>query len=196
MRMKKIDTKKCKRLAKGVVYTIGSVAILIVAVSLIAPSINNRIDKDDIITSAALEKAIDIEQLSTAEFSYSGIAEKYKNEKSEKVDCYIAYNAKIKVGIQLSDIHFEIDEKEKTIKPVLPQPEITVASLDEGSLSYIPKNPDISMKDVVELCTEDAKREANQSECLHQTAQENLQSVIEALLSPIMKQAGYQIMWQ
>ena len=43
---------------------------------------------------------------------------------------------------------------------------------------------------------EDAKREANQSECLHQTAQENLQSVIEALLSPIMKQAGYQIMWQ
>ncbi|HBM47113.1 MAG TPA: hypothetical protein DD387_04730 [Lachnoclostridium sp.] len=196
MRMKKIDTRKCKRFAKGVICTIGSAAILIVAISFVAPSINSRIKKDDIITSAALEKAIDIEQLSTAEFSYSGIAEKYKNENSKEVDCYIAYDAKVKVGIQLSDIHFKIDEKEKTIKPVLPKPEITVASLDGGSLSYIPKNPDIPLKDVIELCTEDAKQEANQSERLRLTAQENLQSVIEALLSPILKQAGYQIIWQ
>lgn len=37
--------------------------------------------------------------------------------------------------------------------------------------------------------------EANHSDKLYETAQENLESVIEALLSPILEHEGYSIQW-
>ena len=40
----------------------------------------------DVVTSSRLEKAINIDNLSTAEFIYNGIAEKRKEKKPEKVD--------------------------------------------------------------------------------------------------------------
>ena len=44
-------------------------------------------------------------------------------------------------------------------------------------------------------CKEDALKEASESKELYQTAEENLQSAIEALLSPILKNAGYTMQW-
>ena len=44
--------------------------------------------------------------------------------KRQEVECYIAYNANVKVGIQMEDVKFDIDEDKKTVTPVLP--EITV----------------------------------------------------------------------
>lgn len=70
-----------------------------------------------------------------------------------------------------------------------------IATLDEKAISYIPKNPDISLKEIIVLCKEYAMNEANNSEKLYQTAEENLRAVIEALLSPILENAGYSIEW-
>lgn len=148
-----------------------------------------------IITSAKLEKAIDISQLSTAEFVYNGVAEKYDDDNPEEVECYIAYNANVKVGIDMKDVKFNIDEEKKTITPVLPKIEVNIATLDENEISYIPKNPDISLKEIMLLCKEDAMNEANNSEKLYQTAEDNLKAVIVALLSPILENAGYSIVW-
>ena len=53
----------------------------------------------------------------------------------------------------------------------------------EEEISYLPKNPDIFLK------------EANNSDKLYQTAEENLKSAIEALLSPILKSAEYTLQW-
>ena len=41
----------------------------------------------------------------------------------------------------------------------------------------------------------DAINEANTSDKLYETAEENLQSVIEALLAPILEHEGYSIQW-
>lgn len=79
--------------------------------------------------------------------------------------------------------------------PVLPEITVNIATLDEKAISYIPKNPDISLKEIIDLCKEDAMNEANNSEKLYQTAEENLRAVIEALLSPILENVGYSIEW-
>lgn len=168
----------------------------VLAACLVLPAVISRIEKEDVITSAQLEKAIDISQLSTAEFVYNGIAEKYNEEHPERVDCYIAYNASVKVGIQMEDVTFEIQEEEKTVTPVLPDITVQIATLDENSLSYIPKNPDVPLKDMLILCKEDAIREAGESEKLYETAEENLKMVMEALLSPVLENAGYSLVWQ
>lgn len=170
-------------------------AVLVVG-SLFGPNVMNKIGKENVITSSQLEKAIDISQLSTAEFVYNGIAEKYDDDKPEKVECYIAYHADVKVGIQMEDVEFEIDEENKTVTPILPEISVNIAALDENEISYIPKNPDIPLKEIIVLCKEDAVREANDSKKLYQTAEENLKAVIEALVSPILEHAGYTINWQ
>ena len=170
-------------------------AVLVVG-SLFGPNVMNKIGKENVITSSQLEKAIDISQLSTAEFVYNGISEKYDDDKPEKVECYIAYHADVKVGIQMEDVEFEIDEANKTVTPILPEISVNIAALDENEISYIPKNPDIPLKEIIVLCKEDAVREANDSKKLYQTAEENLKAVIEALVSPILEHAGYTMKWQ
>lgn len=179
---------------KKIILLVIIAAILAAMASILLPTVIHKSEKEHVITSAQLEKAIDISQLSTAEFVYNGVAEKY-DDKHKKVECYIAYNANVKVGIQMEDVKFDIDKEKKTVTPVLPEITINIAALDENAISYIPENPDISLKEVIILCKEDAMNEANNSEKLYQTAEENLRAVIEALLSPILDNAGYSIVW-
>ena len=171
------------------------VVVLAGGAGLVLPNKINKIGKENTITSSQLEKAIDISQLSTAEFVYNGVAEKYSEDNPDEAECHIAYDANVKVGINMEDVKFKIDEEKKTVTPILPKIEINIATLDENSISYIPKNPDLSLKEVITLCKEDAINEANNSDKLYETAGENLRSVIEALLSPILEHEGYSIQW-
>lgn len=180
---------------KKIILALAVIAIVLAAGGIFAPKLLSRLDKDQVLTSSQLEKAIDIDQLSTAEFVYNGVAEKKDANDAEKVQCYIAYHANVKVGIQMEDVTFTIDEETKNVHPILPEITVTIASLDEDAISYIPKNPDITLKEVITLCKEDAVREASESEKLYQTAEENLRAVIEALLSPILNSRGYTIAW-
>lgn len=180
---------------KKIILAVVLVALVLVAGGISLPILINKMEKNHVITSAQLERAIDISQLSTAEFVYNGVAEKYDDDQQGEVECYIAYNANVKVGIQMEDVKFNIDEEKKTVTPVLPEITINIATLDESAFSYIPKNPDVPLKEIITLCKEDAMKEANHSEKLYQTAEENLRAVIEALLSPILENAGYTIVW-
>ena len=131
----------------------------------------------------------------TAEFIYNGVAEKYEEDDPEKVMCYISYESSVKVGIQMQDIQFNIDEEKKTVKPILPEITVNTVSLDENAISYIPEDPDIPMKDIITLCKNDAMNEAAHSEELRETAEENLKAVVEALLSPLLDHAEYTLVW-
>lgn len=147
------------------------------------------------VTESILQDAIDIDKISSAEFVYNGIAERYDEEKPEEVDCYISYEANVKVGIEMKDVEFKIDEDKKIITPILPSISINIVTLEEDGISYIPKNPDISLKEVIELCKKDAMNEANKSQKLREVAEENLKSTIEALLMPILDNTGYSLQW-
>lgn len=180
---------------KKVTVIISVIALVVAVISLLGPTVINKIEKNNVITSSQLEKAIDISELSTAEFVYNGVAEKYKEDKPEKVECHIAYNANVKVGIKMEDVKFEIDEEKKTVTPFFPDIIVNIATIDEEEISYMPKNPNISLKEVITLCKEDAMNEANNSDKLYQTAEENLRAVIEALLSPVLDAVGYSLVW-
>lgn len=169
--------------------------IVAAAAGLFVPNAVQKITKESVITSSQLEKAVDISELSTAEFIYNGIADKYSDGNLEETECHIAYASTVKVGIALDQITFTIDEEKKTVTPVLPEITVNTVTVDPDSLSFIPQNPDVELKDIMTVCKEDALKEASESKELYQTAEENLQSAIEALLSPILKNAGYTMQW-
>ena len=63
------------------------VVIVLVVGSIFGPTVINKIGKDNVITSAQFEKAIDICQFSTVEFVYNGVVEKYDDDKPKEVEC-------------------------------------------------------------------------------------------------------------
>ena len=137
--------------------------------------------EEKILVRSTLMDAIDITELSTSQFTYNGIAKIY-NDDSSKVKCHVRYSAKVKAGIDMNDVDFEIDNNNKTVKPILPSIKITTNLVEEESLSFIPPKVKIELKEVLTSCKKDATQEANKSEELAESAKENLKSIIEALL--------------
>ena len=148
-----------------------------------------------IITSSTLTDAIDISELSTAQFTYNGIAELYKDEAKQKLKCYIRYSTKVKAGIDMSEVTFAIDDEAMTVRPILPEITITANTVDDSALSFIPENAKVEVSEALIACKEDAETEAMESSELFESAEDNLKSIIEALLYPILAPEGYTIVW-
>lgn len=148
------------------------------------------------ITSATLTDAIDISELSTAQYTYNGIAEIYKDDNRDDVACYVKYNAKVKAGIDMEQVEFKIDDDNKTVTPILPDIQINSNTVDENCISFIPENTNIELKDALVACEEDSKNEVQKSSALIESARENLKSIIEGLIDPILSPNGYRIIWE
>lgn len=172
-------------------------AIILIFSSYILRSIKDTEKAEPtIISEATLIEAINISELSTAKYKYKGIAEHYKNDKKTKVQCYIYYEAEVKAGIDMGLVHFDIDHENKTVIPSLPEIKITVNTIDEKTLDFMPEKIDVELKTILSECKEDAEKEASRSAELLSTAEENLQSIIEALTYPLLEQDGYRIVWE
>ena len=192
IKVKKIDIKKIF-LFKNVFKII---AIIIVIVAIIF-FISLKKGKETIISSATLTDMVDISELSTAQFTYNGIAEVYENKEKNKVKCYIKYNSIVKANINMEEINFEINRNNKTVKPILPEIKLTPKIITgENSLSFIPEDTKLELKEVLLVCEEDAKNEALNSPGLLKYAEENLKDTLEALLLPVIESSGYQIIWE
>lgn len=145
--------------------------------------------------SSALMKSLDIDELSTSELTYNGIAT-VLHENSDKARYHIRYNSKIKVGINMSDIRFIEDAKKKTVNVTLPQVRILEVVIDPNSISFIPNNFSADMRTAVIDAKNDALAKSNETPELISTAEDNLKSIIEALTLPLIQDAGYKLVWQ
>lgn len=146
-----------------------------------------------IVTISTLKQVVNISDLSTARYTYNGIAE--KKDDGGNVICHVYYEAYVDAGIDMSKIEFAIDEEEKTIRPVLPEITVDDPVVDSSSVDFFETNPNISLSEVIEICEKDALDEVSASKQIIQTAEENLRSTVEALLTPLTKSEGYTIHW-
>jgi hypothetical protein len=156
--------------------------------------------KETVFTSSTLVDAVDIAELSTAEFVYNGIAEKHKTNKNgeelEAVLWRVRYHGTVKAGIEnMSDIIFEIDNENKTVKPILPEIVITADPVEKESLSFMPSKVNTTIGDALMLCKTDMKQEAQSSPELMETAKAQLKTTVEALIYPIVNANGYSVIW-
>ncbi|MDO4788247.1 MAG: DUF4230 domain-containing protein [Johnsonella sp.] len=182
-----------KKIISFLPFAVGMIlAVMMIKAKPISPFEKGE---ETIITSSTLKEAIDIAELSTSQFTYNGIAKLYQDEKKGRVKCHIRYNATVKAGIDMHAVRFEINDVSRTIRPILPEIRITSNTVDEKSLSFIPNNTKLELKDALVLCREDALAEAKESKELLISAEENLRSVIEALLLPLIAAQGYTIIW-
>lgn len=174
---------------------IGIIIAVVIAVALIAilPGVFNAGNKGTTITETSLKKAVSINKLSTAEFTYEGIAEKL-NDRGEAV-YHIYYKATATSGMDLSSIEFKIDQDRKTVTPILPEVSVYDPVVDESAIEYLPKNANIDLREVIEICKQDALKEVEKAPAFKEASSRNMRSTIEALLVPLLENNGYSIVW-
>lgn len=192
-RAKKVSV--VKKLSKGVkaAIVVAAVAIVVVAIAVI-PGILNSSRQGITVSKASLKEAVSISKLSTAEFTYNGIAE--KTDESGNVSYYIYYEASAKSGVNMDEIDFDIDDANKAITVILPQINVNSPVIDESKIDYLPSNPNVNLREVLELCKADMQQEIEANPNVRNTAEENLKSTLEALLMPILGSDGYSLKWQ
>lgn len=172
------------------------IVVITVAVAIVAffPAIVTK--KPEIFSSAQLQKAVDISELSTFEFGYNGIAFKYNDKNPEKADYKVRYEARVKAGADMGDIQFEADDENKILKAVLPPVVITDLDVNPGSMDYMPENTMADFSEAYALCKADVEAEVStNSEKMLKNARENLEMAIKALLTPVLTAEGYELVF-
>ena len=189
--------KRCRgALKKHLFVCVLCIGIIAVALAgLVRFGLLNRAGSVKIDTSSLLTDAIDIAELSTAEFRYRGIADIYSDENRTQLRCRVCYNAIVKAGIDMKKVAFNVDQENKVVTAALPDIDIKVTIIDEQSMALLPSNADVGIDSMLRFSKEDAENEARESSELISTAQENLKTTIEGLLFPILKAQGYSLTW-
>lgn len=146
-----------------------------------------------VITTSDLERVVNISRLSSAELVYDGIAQAV--DENGNVQYSVAYCATVRAGIDMSDITFEIDEENRVVTPILPEIGVDEPILDETTLEFMPSNPRADLQEIIALCKEDALTEMQEDGQIYTTARENLQSTVEALITPLLEHGDYTLGW-
>lgn len=187
-------TKSRKRLStKAKLIGIAIIAIAVILLIAFLPGAINSGKKGTTLSVVSLKQAVNISKLSTAEFAYQGITEKLNDQ--GKAEYHISYKTTVTSGIDMESIEFKIDHEKRTVTPVLPEVSVYDPVIDETSIDYLPKSANIDLREVIELCKQDALSEIEQAPVLKETATNNMRSTIEALLIPLLESNGYTIDW-
>ena len=157
----------------------------------ISQMITGEEGKVSTISKASLSKVFEISELSTADYIYNAVARAYDGDKTP-VKYYVAYEGKVKAGIDFDKINFEIDEETKTIRITIPAIEFQEQTVDPGTLKYIFKDKKSERENIhqeaFELCERDLKEKIGKEKDLAALAEKNAIAVVKGLVEPWVAQ--------
>lgn len=186
------EKKKKKHPIPIKVWITGVAAAVVIIGGILLLNTRNREAEKEIITQSTLEKIIHVSELSTYEVVYNGIAEVMNEKKPENVDYYVSYEAKVKAGIDFEQVEIAVDNEAKKISVTIPEIKITDVTVDIASLDYIFENKKADTETVSQqaykACIQDVTNESAKKEAIYELAEKNAENMIEALISPFVKQ--------
>lgn len=185
-----------KLLVKPKVLVIAAVVILvaIAAVAVLLQTSGREEPQPQVFNKSALERIINVSELSTFTAVYNGIARVANEKKPEKIDYYVSYEATVNAGIDFRAVDISINEEQKTITLKVPEAHITNQSVEMSSLEFIFLNKKADKPGVTEAaykaCEEDVRQESEQQTAICELAKQNAENVLKALTKPIVDQLG------
>lgn len=159
--------------------------ILLILLGVVLPLTFGQ-DENQYFSESDLKRATNIEELSTVECVYDGIAEKGSQFLwAETVDYRVRYTASIRAYCDMTQIEYTKDDEVGVVTAKLPQIQISAPVIDEDSLSFLPENVNADIKEILEICKEDAANDMD-ADGMRQEAVLNLKDTIKALTEPIL----------
>lgn len=184
--------KKVAKLFGKLSTTVKIALVVVIVVALVGffgfilPSMLDN-DETQYLTTSDLKSAVDIDSLSTVDYTYHGIVEKHGRFLwMNRVDYRVKYEAHIRASYTMSDIQFGIDKENKVVTAYLPKAQVGEPQLDNSKFGYLPENATADMKDVLSLCRKDAADEVDKKEIKKQ-ADASLRDTVKALTMPLIE---------
>lgn len=173
-----------KRFPLKVILPIAAVA-LVAIFGFVLPYVMDD-DETQYVTESDLKSAVDIDNLSTIDYVYHGIAEKHSTFLwQDRVDYRVKYQAHVRASYKLVDIEFRVDRDNGVATAYLPEAEIGEPQLDHKEFGYLPENATADMKDVIALCREDAASDVDRDE-IRREADASLRDTVSALTKHLL----------
>ena len=185
---RKLDKKLRKWMMILIVVLAAAVAVLV------AQRVNEHRKKPEpqVLTVSTLTDMIPVSDLSTVTSTYNGVAQVMNEKNPDKLDYYVAYEAKVQAGVNFDELQPEIDEASKTVTIRVPDAYFKKANVDVSSLDFMFNSKKANTSGVTEraykACQEDADRECSSSEAILELARENAVNTVEALTRPLVEQ--------
>ena len=174
------------------IVLICAAAVLCTALFLFFRLTGNKEEEPEVITVASLEKIINVSELSTFTAVYNGIATVNNEKKPEKIDYYVAYEARVEAGIDFEKIKISVDNEAKTINIKIPDVYITEIIVDIASLDFIfindKANTSTVSQQAFKACEADVQAESEQQAKIYELAKQNAINILTALTKPIVEQ--------
>lgn len=186
-------TNRSKKYRKKLILLI-MILVIVVAARIFSTNwlFGGQKKKTEILTISELKKIINISELSTFQAVYNGIANVMNEKKSDQVDYYVSYEAKIYAGFDLDKVKIIKDEEAKKITVTIPEIKITDVVVDIASLDYMFQNNKANTNTVSEqaykACIADVTSESKKESRIYDLAKQNAKNIMEALISPFIKQ--------
>ncbi len=186
-------TKKLKKLSsKLIVVSLVIILVVTAGFTILPIIIEAQKNKAEIITVSTLEKLIDINELSTFQAVYNGIAKVMNEKKPSEIDYYVSYKAKVYAGFDFKQVEISLNEELKKITVTIPKILLTDVTIDIASLDYMFENEKANASTVsaqaFDACKEDAKKESEEEAAIFDLAAQNAKNIMKALISPFMEQ--------
>lgn len=187
---KKRDLEEKASFFKGKIK-LGIILILIAVILLFRNEIKNIFFENkeiSISSKSSIEKILEVEELSSLEYSYNSVADVYKDKDKKIIDYYIYYEGSVSLGIDMSKI--KVEERDNKIILTLPEVEVQEVAVDTNSFDYIYKNGKKSegtTADSLKICTEDLKNEVEKDNKLSGISKDNVKSIIKGLIEPLLE---------
>ena len=143
------------------------------------------------VTETELVEVVKTSKLYTAEYPYNGYCE-VKNDEGE-TKYYVAYEGKVKAGIDVSKIIVSLDEETNTIKIMLPEVEVENPTVDAGTLEYIFMDKKYDTETVAQeaykMALADLESKVQDDENIINAATDSAKTAEKAFVEPWVNQA-------
>lgn len=145
------------------------------------------------VTESLLERSVKRSRLYTAEYPYNGYTAVY-GEDRETVKYYVAYEGRVKAGIDVSKIEVSLEEETRTILIWLPEVKVEEPWVDPGTMEYIFEddkyNTETAAQESYKAALADLKERVSGDTKLMDTAAENAKISAIALAEPWLDGLG------
>lgn len=187
------ETKKLPSKNKAILIAIAGLVIFfaLILITLLLPKGTSKQEKTNVITTTALQKIVNESELSTSTAIYNGVAEVHNEKKTDKIDCYVAYNAKVSAGIDFGKIKIEVNETNKIVNVTLPDVHITNIDVDVESLDFIFNNEKANTstftEKAIKACEDDVEKESAEQPAIIDLARQNAVNAVTAWIKPFIE---------
>lgn len=179
-------TKKMKLILCAVIAG----AVLVVGIPTGIGIKNATRKPPEIISVSTLEKVVNVSDLSTSTVVYKGIAKVMNKEKPEKIDYYVAYEARVKAGIDFNNVEITVDQETKAVNVIIPQIKLTDVDVDIASLDFMFENDKANTATVSQEAYAAAEKDVTEESLakseIIEIAHQNAVKVITGLLKPFI----------